>query len=107
MPRPFDSAWPHALDNNVAAKGEGQQQLPSTFQLKVESYALAVGVEVKVESLSLGLVDLFIWLDDRGRQVDLNDLGAVVGQHFGAVRAGDPVCQLQHAYAIEGHLWQV
>ena len=70
-------------------------------------YALSIGVQVKVESYSLGLVDLLIWLDDGDRQVDLNNLGAVVGQHFGAVRTGDPVGQLQHAYAIEGHLWQV
>ena len=100
-------AGPHALDNYVAAQGQFQKQLPSTFKFQVESYALPIGVQVKVESYSLGLVDLLIWLDDGDRQVDLNDLGAVVGQHFGAVRAGDPVGQLQHAYAIEGHLWQV
>ena len=108
QPEAGERAGAEVLDDGVGPRGEAAQDALPTFGLEVEREAALPGVEVEEEPAALGM--RLVVGEGAGAPrgvaavgpLDLDHVGAVVAEQLGAVRAGDPLREVEDAQTVEG-----
>ena len=105
---PGEGADPVVLEHDVAPLHEAEEELLALRVLQVDLDPLLVPVQAhEVRGLAAGQRRAPGAGDVAGvLGLELDDLGAEVGQHGGAERAGQGMAQVEHLHVLERHVHQ-
>src|SRR6058998_3525744 len=99
---PFHRAGAEVLDDDVALAREAPQNVQALAGLEVERDALLAAVDRhEVRGLARHKRRPFPRVVALAPLLDLDDLGAHVGQHHRAERSSEDACEIEHPDAVE------
>ena len=100
----IDDAGAEALHHDVGARAQVEQQVQAVRRLEIEDDALLAAIEIAKEHgrRAVGRTDVASGI--AARRLDLDDLGAVIGQGHRQIRSRQEPAEIDHPDICELHV---